>query len=196
MAVGQGRPSGGRPSAGRWRRNGSAAARGESFGLSDFTPAPAHPVDPADPAGPTYRPSAELAYTASTAGGRRRLRAFVELYRPDSGTERAAEQLAACARLWQQPGPGGTGWARERRWRTFPTVLVLLTGTAATAVGAAVADLLLAAEENPATTELLAAVPAGAARLEDLLQHGPATAVWHPLDGERRAPCGWTQLQA
>ncbi|MED7947405.1 hypothetical protein [Streptomyces sp. BE303] len=55
-------------------------------------------------------------------------------------------------------------------------------------------DLLLAAEENPATAELLAAVPAGAARLEDLLQHGPAAPIWHPLDTERRALVGWTGL--
>ncbi|OKI25164.1 replication-relaxation family protein [Streptomyces sp. CB03911] len=173
-----------------------ARARGEGCGPLDLTPAPAHPVDPADPAGPTYRPAAELAYTATTAGGRRRLRAFVELHRPASGTEQAAEQLAACAWLWQQPGPGGTNWAWERRWRTFPALLIVLTGTPASTVSTAVEDLLLAAEENPATADLLAAVPAGAARLEDLLQHGPAAAVWHPLGGEGRRPCGWTQLQA
>ncbi len=55
-------------------------------------------------------------------------------------------------------------------------------------------DLLLAAEENPATAELLAAVPAGAARLEDLIQHGPAASVWHPLSGEGRPPVGWMGL--
>ncbi|MGW4893181.1 hypothetical protein ACWEQL_13080 [Kitasatospora sp. NPDC004240] len=55
--------------------------------------------------------------------------------------------------------------------------------------------MLLVAEENPAVADLLAAVPAGAARLEDLVQHGPAAAVWHPLDAEGRRPCGWTQLQ-
>ncbi|MFJ9523640.1 replication-relaxation family protein [Kitasatospora sp. NPDC101801] len=167
-----------------------ARARGEGFGPRDFIPAPEHPVDPADPPGPAYRP----AYTATTHAGRRRLRAFVELHRPDSGTEPAAEQLAACARLWQQPGPGGTGPARERRWRTFPALLVVLTGTPATAVARAVEDLLLAAEENPATAGLLAAVPAGAASLEDLVEHGPAAPVWHPLSGEGRPPVGWTGL--
>ncbi|MFI5534202.1 hypothetical protein ACIA8O_37270 [Kitasatospora sp. NPDC051853] len=127
---------------------------------------------------------------------RRRLRAFVELHRPSAGTEQAAEQLAACARPWQHPGPDGTGQAREQRWRTFPTLLIVLTGTAATDLDAAVEDLLLAAEENPTTAELLAAVPAGAARLEDLALHGPAAPVWHPLGSERRAPIGWTELQA
>ncbi len=171
-----------------------ARARGEGFGPGDLTPAPEHPVDLADPGGPAYRPAAELAYTATTDGRRRRLRAFVELHRPSTGTEQAAEQLAACARLWQQPGPGGTGWARERRWRTFPALLVVLTGTQASALGTAVEDLLLAAEENPATADLLAAVPAGAARLEDLVRHGPTATVWHPLSEDRRQPCGWTQL--
>ncbi|MFI8085887.1 replication-relaxation family protein [Kitasatospora sp. NPDC086009] len=171
-----------------------ARARGERFGLLDFTPAPTHPVDLADPSGPAYRPAAELAYTATTNAGRRRLRAFVELHRPSTGTEQAAEQLAACARLWHQPGPGGTGWARERRWRTFPALLVVLTGTPAAEGERAVEDLLLAAEENPATAELLAAVPAGAARLEDLIQHGPTAPIWHPLGSEQRAPVGWTGL--
>ncbi|MFD9598406.1 replication-relaxation family protein [Kitasatospora sp. NPDC059973] len=151
-----------------------ARTRGEGCGPADLVPAPEHHLDPANPAGLAYRPAAELAYTATTASGRRRLRAFVELHRPSAGIEQAAEQLAACARLWHQPGPGGAGRAHERRWRTFPTLLIVLTGTAATSVTTAVEDLLLAAEENPATAELLAAVRAGAARLEDLLQHGPA----------------------
>ncbi len=56
-------------------------------------------------------------------------------------------------------------------------------------------DLLLAAEENPATADLLAAVPAGAARLEDLVQHGPAAAIWHPLSDEGQPPVGWTALR-
>ncbi|MGW2402767.1 replication-relaxation family protein [Kitasatospora sp. NPDC001664] len=173
-----------------------ARARGEDCGPGDLTPAPAHPVDLAAPAGPAYRPAAELAYTASTATGRRRLRAFIELHRPSTGIEQTAEQLAACARLWRQPGPGGTGWAREHRWRPFPALLVVLTGTRAAEGERAVEDLLLAAEENPATAELLAALPAGAARLEDLIEHGPAAPVWHPLSGEGRPPVGWTELQA
>jgi len=169
-----------------------ARARGESCGPLDLTPAPEHPTGPGQEA---YRPAAELAYTATTGGRRQRLRAFVELHRPGAGTEQVAEQLAACARLWEQPGLDGTGRAWERRWRAFPSVLVVLVGTAATAVGAAVEDLLLVAEENPAIADMLAAAPTGAARLEDLVQHGPAAPVWHPLGAESRRPCGWTQLQ-
>ncbi|MFE3109733.1 hypothetical protein ACFXKJ_27130 [Kitasatospora indigofera] len=54
----------------------------------------------------------------------------------------------------------------------------------------------LNAPARPAVADLLAAVPAGAARLEDLLQHGSAATVWNPLGGEGQRPCGWTQLQA
>ncbi|WP_327072110.1 hypothetical protein OG196_00225 [Kitasatospora purpeofusca] len=169
-----------------------ARRRGESCGPLDLVPAPAYPTSP--DTGP-YEPAAELAYTATTTG-RRRMRAFVERHRPATGTEYVAAQLAACGRLWKQPGPSGSGRAWERDWRVFPSVLVVLAGTTAASVGAAVEDLLLAAEENPATAELLAAVPAGAARLEDLIQHGPAAPVWHPLGAERQAPVGWTQLQA
>ncbi|GGU99116.1 replication-relaxation family protein [Kitasatospora aureofaciens] len=169
-----------------------ARARGEGCGPLDLIPAPEHP---AGPTGEVYRPAAEIAYTATTTGGRRRLRAFVELHRPGGGTEHTVEQLAACASLWEQPGAGGSGRAWERRWRAFPSVLVVLAGTPAAAIDAAVADLRLAAEERPAVAELLAAVPTGAARLEDLVQHGPAAPVWHPLGTEGQRPCGWTQLQ-
>ena len=88
---------------------------------------------------------------------------------------------------------GGTGRARERRWRTFTTLLVVITGTPAIATGAAVADLLLAAEENPATAEL----PASSGRCRPPRRPHPArtrAAVWHPLSGEGRPPVGWTAL--
>ncbi|MER7850336.1 hypothetical protein ABTZ03_41130 [Kitasatospora sp. NPDC096077] len=38
-----------------------------------------------------------------------------------------------------------------------------------------------------ATAELLTAVPADAARIEDLVQRGPAAPVWHPLSSSGRA---------
>ncbi|MFD8597555.1 hypothetical protein ACFV1L_21390 [Kitasatospora sp. NPDC059646] len=41
---------------------------------------------------------------------------------------------------------------------------------------------------------MLAAVPAGAARLEDLLQHGPAAPIWHPLARTDRRARGWAEL--
>ncbi|MFJ2194084.1 hypothetical protein ACIOJE_40120 [Kitasatospora sp. NPDC087861] len=66
-----------------------------------------------------------------------------------------------------------------------------LAGTAAAGVRSAVADLRLAPEENPVVAEMLAAVPAGAARIEDLVQRGPSAPVWHPLGGRA---CGWTEL--
>ncbi|MEU3495415.1 replication-relaxation family protein [Kitasatospora cineracea] len=168
-----------------------ARTRGEDCGPLDLTPAPEHR---AGTDGPLYRPAAELAYTADLDHTRLRLRAFVELHRPDTGTEPIAGQLAACARLWEQTGPGGAGRAWERLWRTFPRLLVVLTGTTTAEARTAVADLRLAAEERPGLAEMLTAVPAGAARLEDLLQHGPAAPIWHPLAGQERRPCGWTEL--
>lgn len=167
-----------------------ARARGEACGPLDLLPAPELPVE----GGGVYRPAAELAYTAGTGNERHRLRAFVERHRPGVGTEGTAAQLAACARLWEQAGQDGRGQAWERRWRSFPRLLVVLVGTGAAQVRSAVADLRLAAEENPTTTELLAAVLAGAARIEDLVQRGPAAPIWHPLGISGRRPCGWTEL--
>ncbi|MFD0567968.1 replication-relaxation family protein [Kitasatospora gansuensis] len=171
-----------------------ARARGEGCGPLDLVPAPEHPTDPAAPAGPAYRPAAELAYTATIDGAAAWLRAFIELHDPSTGIEQTAEQLAACARLWHQPGPGGTGWARERRWRPFPALLVVLTGTRAAEGERVVEDLLLAAEENPATPDCWPPSRPAAARLEDLIEHGPAAPVWYPLSNEGRPPCGWTEL--
>ncbi|MFE7527693.1 hypothetical protein ACFU7Y_18545 [Kitasatospora sp. NPDC057542] len=110
-----------------------ARQRGESCRPLDLVPAPEHRAGPDKD---TYRPAAELAYTANADDSQLRLRAFVELHRPDVGAEHCAAQMAACARLWEQPGPGGTGRAWERRWRTFPRLLVVLVGTtAASALG-------------------------------------------------------------
>ncbi|GAA2126364.1 hypothetical protein GCM10009759_78730 [Kitasatospora saccharophila] len=136
----------------------------------------------------------ELAYTANLDDARLRLRAFVELHRPDVGTEPIAGQLAACARLWDQAGPNDTGRAWERLWKAFPRLLVVLAGTTTAQARTAVADLRLAAEEQPVLADMLAAVPAGAARLEDLLQRGPAAPIWHPLAGTDRGARGWAEL--
>ncbi|MFD7735758.1 hypothetical protein ACFV6F_35900, partial [Kitasatospora phosalacinea] len=156
------------------------------------TPPP--PPPPPPPAAPTPPPPAELAYTANLHSARLRLRAFLELHRPDVGTELIAGQLAACARLWDQAGPDGIGRAWERLWRAFPRLLIVLTGTTAAEARTAVADLRLAAEEQPVLADMLAAVPAGAARLEDLIQHGPAAPVWHPLAGQEQQSRGWAEL--
>ncbi|MET8630826.1 hypothetical protein ABZW30_45290 [Kitasatospora sp. NPDC004669] len=62
-----------------------------------------------------------------------------------------------------------------------PPALVVLVGTAAAGARSAVADLRLAAEENPAVTDMLAAVPASATRIEGLIQRSPSASIWHPL---------------
>ncbi|WP_051826586.1 hypothetical protein [Kitasatospora aureofaciens] len=125
--------------------------------------------------------------TAGQGDDRHRLRAFIERHRPGVGDEQTAAQLAACAQVWEQTGEDGARRAWERRRRSFPRLLVVLVGTAAAGVRGAVADLRLAAEENPAVAEMLAAVPAGAARIEDLVQRGPSAPVWHPLSSSRHA---------
>ncbi|MER5642149.1 replication-relaxation family protein [Kitasatospora sp. NPDC002227] len=166
-----------------------ARRRGEACGPLDLRPSPELQAGDG-----VYRPAAELAYTAGTGDERHRLRAFIERHRPGVGAEETTAQLAACAALWEQPAPDGRGQRWERLWRSFPRLLVVLVGTTAAEVRSAVADLRLAAEERPVVTEMLTAVPAGAARLEDLVQRGPAAPVWHPLVGESRRPCGWTEL--
>ncbi|MFD7828159.1 hypothetical protein [Kitasatospora sp. NPDC059803] len=108
------------------------------------------------------------------------------------GCASTAGQLAACARLWERAGPDDRVRAWERRWRAFPRLLVALVGTEAAGVRGAVADLRLAAEENPATADMLAAVPAGAARIEDLIQRGPSAPVWHSLGARGGRAYGWT----
>ncbi|MGW3046156.1 hypothetical protein ACWC9T_40670 [Kitasatospora sp. NPDC001159] len=65
---------------------------------------------------------------------------------------------------------------------------------AAAGVRGAVADLRLAAEENPAVAEMLAAVPTGVTRIEDLVQRGPSGPVWHSLGARGGHACGWTEL--
>ncbi|MFI6849664.1 hypothetical protein ACIBJD_34520 [Kitasatospora sp. NPDC050467] len=164
-----------------------ARTRGEACGPLDLPPAPELPAGEAG----VYRPAAHLAHLACTAGtgdDRHRLRAFVERHRPGIGDEQTAAQLAACARVWAQAGEDGAGRAWERRWRSFPRLLVVPVGTTASAVRGAVADLRLTAEENPAT------VPAGAARIEDPVQRGPSAPIWHPLGARGGRTCGWTEL--
>jgi hypothetical protein len=50
--------------------------------------------------------------------------------------------------VWKQAGEDGPGRAWERRWRSFPRLLVVLVGTSAAGMRPAVADLRLAAEET------------------------------------------------
>ncbi|MEU9048682.1 MULTISPECIES: hypothetical protein [unclassified Kitasatospora] len=138
-------------------------------------------------------PPPTFAYTSGTGDERHRLRAFIERHRPGAGDEQTAAQPAACARVWEQAGEDGSGRAWERRWRAFPRLLVVLVGTAASGMRSAVADLRLAAEKKPAVAEMLTAVPADAARIEDLVQRSPAAPIWHPLSSSGRA-CGWTEL--
>ncbi|MFH8387095.1 hypothetical protein ACH4E7_40325 [Kitasatospora sp. NPDC018058] len=118
----------------------------QACGPLDLVPAPEPPAGDAG----VYRAAAHLAYTAGHDAERHRLRAFIERPRPGAGDEQTAARLAACARVWEQAGEDGSGRAWERRWRSYLRLLVVLVGTAASGVRSAVADLRLAAEENPA----------------------------------------------
>jgi hypothetical protein len=121
---------------------------------------------------------AQRAHGAGRGSGfgheRHRLRAFIERHHPGTGDEQTAPQLQARARVWEQAGENEAGRTWEQRWHSFPRLLVALAGTGAAQVRPAVADLRLATEENPAIAETLTAIPASAARIEDLIQRGPA----------------------
>ncbi|MFE5588485.1 hypothetical protein [Kitasatospora sp. NPDC056531] len=69
---------------------------------------------------------------------------------------------------------GGSGVGDHRGNKRVP-------GAGVAGVRGAVADLRVAAEENPAVAEMLAAVPASAARIEDLIHREPSSPVWHLL---------------
>jgi hypothetical protein len=72
-------------------------------------------------------------------------------------------------------------------------VLFILTGASRRTLANRTADLRAMAAEHPAVAELARHVPLGAAALEDLEHHGPASAIWTPLtgDAEHRA---WNEL--
>ncbi len=72
---------------------------------------------------------------------------------------------------------------------------MVLVGTGAPQVRPVVADLRLAAEENPAIAEIPAAIRAGTARIEDLIRRGPAAPIRHPLGDGGQRQCGWTELK-
>ncbi|WP_405498900.1 replication-relaxation family protein [Streptomyces niveus] len=132
-------------------------------------------------------PDALLYYRSSDA----MLRAFVEVDRATMGPERLAAKLTAYARLHRYipgPTPGRrrhtTTQATEAAWRQryplFPRLLFVLDGTGPTGVNNRI-RALHAHTRDPAVTAFLRHVPALAAPLADLREHGPATPVWRPI---------------
>ncbi|MET9462578.1 hypothetical protein ABZY05_47590 [Streptomyces canus] len=126
------------------------------------------------------------------------LRAFVEVDRATMGPERLAAKLTAYARLHPYvrtvPGrrptlqePGLEEW--RRRYPLFPRLLFVLDGTGPTGIDNRISALRATARPlAPFAYE----VPVLAAPLTDLLQPGPTTPIWRPVqDPTRRV--SWNQ---
>ncbi|MEV7797058.1 replication-relaxation family protein [Streptomyces sp. NPDC087512] len=120
------------------------------------------------------------------------LRAFVEVDRATMGPERLAAKIHAYARLHQYvptPLPGarhrtaGQEPTREewrRRYPLFPRLLFVLDGTGPAGIHTRI-QALGAAAHDVALAGFLREVPVLAAPMTDLLQHGPAAPIWHPV---------------
>ncbi|WP_331739809.1 replication-relaxation family protein (plasmid) [Streptomyces sp. NBC_00015] len=176
-----------------------ARRRGEVCRPLDFLPEVHHPIG----SGEAVIPDALIYYQRGTrdGGGGSMLRAFLEVDRATMGPERLASKLRAYARLHQYaPVPVGrrrTAEAVEEEWRRhyplFPRLLFVLDGTGPAGIDSRI-RALHAADVDLAVALLLRKVTVFAAPMTDLLQHGPAAAVWRPVqDPERRV--GWLDPQ-
>ncbi|MEV6796407.1 replication-relaxation family protein [Streptomyces sp. NPDC051320] len=173
-----------------------ARLRGDEHTHLDWTPEVAHSLGD----GERVIADAVLHYTVLSADGHRtKLRAFVEIDRATTSSERLATKLIDYARLHiYTPVPPGRRPARtpapswQRWYPLFPRVLFVLTGASARTVAHRVADLQAMTAEHPAVAALARAVPLAAAVLEDLEEHGTSAAVWQPLAGGERT--SWTEL--
>ncbi|MGV4892224.1 replication-relaxation family protein (plasmid) [Streptomyces viridosporus] len=137
--------------------------------------------------------------TEGTRGGVM-LRAFVEVDRATMGPERLATKLGTYARLHryapapaarprQQPFPEPMQESWRQRYPLFPRLLFVLDGTGPAGVTTRI-HALRAAARDIALAGFLRDVPVLAAPLADLLQHGPAAPVWHPIQ-ESDHRVGW-----
>ncbi|MEU6291736.1 replication-relaxation family protein [Streptomyces sp. NPDC046988] len=162
----------------------------------DWIPEVHHPLG----GGEAVIPDALLYYRSHGTGaggadgsgdGGSMLRAFVEVDRATMGPERLAAKLGAYARLhaYVPAPPPGTrprlavqeeSW--RRRYPLFPRLLFVLDGTGPAGIHTRL-TALEAATRQPALAALLRDVPVLAAAMPDLLQHGPAAPVWHPVTG-------------
>ncbi|WHM35085.1 replication-relaxation family protein [Streptomyces sp. BPPL-273] len=130
------------------------------------------------------------------------LRAFVEVDRATMGPERLAAKLGAYARLhaYVPAPPPGTRprlAVQEASWRRhyplFPRLLFILDCTGPAGIHTRL-KALEAAARQPAHTPLLRDVPVLAAPMPDLLQHGPAAPIWHPINGTDQR-VAWTHTR-
>ncbi|MFF9222105.1 replication-relaxation family protein [Streptomyces viridosporus] len=130
------------------------------------------------------------------------LRAFVEVDRATMGPERLAAKLTAYARLHQyaptpaarprqQPFPEPAQETWRQRYPLFPRLLFVLDGTGPAGIITRI-HALRAATRDIALAGFLREVPVLAAAMTDLLHHGPAAPVWHPIPGtDHGQRVGW-----
>ncbi|MEW1648398.1 replication-relaxation family protein [Streptomyces sp. NPDC091219] len=175
-----------------------ARRRGDEHGHLDWTPEVAHPLND----GERIIADAVMHYTLVACSERTKLRAFVEVDRTTMGSERLASKLIEYARLWsyepqligrprsRQPAAPGPVWLRW--YPVFPRVLFVLTGASRYVLDNRISDLKAMVAEHLLVGTLARQVPMGAAVLEDLEEHGPASGVWVPLAGGEPRP--WTEL--
>nr|WP_307839755.1 replication-relaxation family protein [Streptomyces sp. MBT49] len=174
-----------------------ARRRGEVCRPLDFLPEVHHPTG----GGEAVVPDALLYYQRRSDDGSM-LRAFLEVDRATMRPERLAANLSAYARFHRYV-PAVVGGGRRRavgmveqpgeqwctRYPLFPRLLFILGATGPAGVENRI-QALQAAAQAVDVTGFLREVPVLAATFSDLLQHGPAAAVWRPVrDPERRV--GW-----
>ncbi|MGW4652308.1 replication-relaxation family protein [Kitasatospora sp. NPDC004289] len=141
------------------------------------------------------------------AGPPRHLRrAFVEVDRGTMASEQLASKLIAYARFHEHhPVPAhlrrtshsqSVVPAWQQRYPVFPRLLFVLADTGERAAGQRMRDLQAMAASHPMVTRMLVLmnIPAGAARLADLEEHGPNAAIWQPLGDPSRSRCGAWEL--
>ncbi|MEU6890081.1 replication-relaxation family protein [Streptomyces viridosporus] len=173
-----------------------ARKRGELCRPLDWIPEVYHPIGN----GEAVIPDALLYYrrnrSSDGGSGGVMLRAFIEVDRATMGPERLAAKLGAYARLHSYiPQPVGRRPSalqeppREewrRRYPLFPRLLFVLDCTGPAGIVTRI-DALHAAATDLALAAFLRDVPALAAPMTDLLHHGPAAPIWHPVqDPDRR----------
>ncbi|MFD7169105.1 replication-relaxation family protein [Streptomyces violascens] len=180
-----------------------ARVRADERSPLDWEPEVAHPVrDGAADGERVLIADALLRYTR-TGSDRALLRAFVEVDRATESAERLAAKLITYARFHAAPPTpagrrrgGGAGalmapW--QRSYPVFPRVLFVLTGAGPRALAQRIADLQAMVRQHPLVSQFAAAVPLGAAVLEEIEEHAASADVWLPLaDGSGR--CSWMSL--
>jgi len=176
-----------------------ARRRGELCRPLDWIPEVYHPIG----GGEAVIPDALMYYRRGREGGAgAMLRAFVEVDRATMGPERLAAKLTAYARLHRYvptlPGRHRPAIGQEpalEEWRRhyplFPRLLFVLDGTGPAGITTRITALRTAAAD-PALAGFLRDVPAMAAALADLRNHGPSEPVWHPVQAPDRT-VAWSQ---